>query len=142
MKKPIFYYFAGVLSAIAVPLALWGILYSAVGGSDYDIISTSTSPDEKHVATVYSSMGGGAAGWCNLRVTVNPATEPFSIEREKNEGKYVVFHVSCGSEVVVRWETNENLLVRYKNLNKDFGITVYKTPGDWDKEIKIRYIEE
>jgi hypothetical protein len=57
MRKPILYYLAGVLSAIAVPLALWGILYSAVGGSDYDVISTSTSPDKKYVATVYSSMG-------------------------------------------------------------------------------------
>jgi hypothetical protein len=142
MRKPILYYLAGVLSAIAVPLALWGILYSAVGGSDYDVISTSTSPDKKYVATVYSSMGGGAAGWCSIRATVNPTTEPFSIEREKNEGKYVVFNVNCGSEVEAQWETNKNLLITYKNLNNDFGITVYKKPIDWYREVKIRYIEE
>lgn len=143
MKKPIFYYLAGVLSTIAVPLALWGILYStAGGGSDYNVISTSSSPDGKYVVTIYSSIGGGAAGWSSIRATVNPVSEPFSIEREKSDGRYMVFDVSYGDEVEAKWETNRNLLITYRNVNGDSGITIYKKPKDWDGEVKIKYNEK
>ncbi|MEA2205213.1 MAG: hypothetical protein QOE77_1989 [Blastocatellia bacterium] len=149
MRKPIFYYLAGVLSVIAVLVVLWAfglILAKAFdfggGGSDYIVTETSPSPDGKYVATIYNVAGGGAAGWCSRRATVNPSSEPFTIEREKREGKYLVFDVSCGTEVNAKWEGDRSLLITYKNLNKDFGITVYKKPSDWDRNVAIKYIEE
>lgn len=149
MRKPIFYYIAGILSAIAVLVMLWGfglILENAFdfggGGSDYNVMSTSRSPDGKYVATVYTGMGGGAAGWCSIRVTVNPVNEPFSIEREKKEGKYVVFNISCNSDVEAKWEGDKNLLVSFKVPSGESGFSVYRKPVDWNGEIKIRYLEK
>jgi len=149
MRRPIIYYFAGVLTVVLVLGVLWGfglifnnILDFGGGGSDYHVNDTSSSPDRKYVATIYGVSGGGAAGWCGIRVTVNPASEPFSIEREKTEGKYVVFNASCSTEVKTKWETDRTLVVTYKSLNKDFGISVYKKPTDWDREVSIKYVEE
>ena len=149
MRRPIIYYFAGVLTVVLVlggcracGLNLNNLFRFTGGGSDYHVIDTSPSPDGKFVATIYSASGGGAAGWCSIRATVNPASEPFSIEREQTEGKYVVFNVSCGSEVKTKWETDRTLVVTYKNLNKDFGISVYKKPTDWDRGVSIKYVEE
>jgi hypothetical protein len=149
MRKSIFYFVAGGSSVIAVLAMLWGyglILEDALNfggeGGDYNVINTSPSPDGKYVATVYTGMGGGAAGWCYIRVTVNPATEPFSIEREKKDGKYMVFNIDCNSEVETKWEDAKNLLVYFKVLSSDSGFSVYRKPVDWDREIKIRYLEK
>jgi hypothetical protein len=149
MKKPVLYYIAGVLSLIVVLITLWGfglIFENALdvgrGGSEYNIINTSQSPDGKYVATVYTRMGGGAAGWCDLRVTVNSVNEPFSIKREKEEGKYVIFNISCNSDVEVKWEGDKNLLVSFKGPSSESGFSVYRKPVDWDREIKIRYLEK
>ena len=123
MKKPIFYFIAGILSVIAVLVTFWGYgrifeLDLGGGASEYNVLNTSHSPDGKYVATVYTRMGGGAAGWCDIRVTVNPVNEPFSIEREKKEGKYVVFNISCNSDVEVKWEDAENLLEVISKVEK------------------------
>ena len=145
MRRPIFYYLARVLTGVVVLIALWGsrsILRDVVGGSQYTVTNTSPSPDGKFVATVYTAMGGGAAGWCSTRVTVNPVDEPFSIAREQTEGKYVVFTVSCGNEVKLKWDSERNLLVSYRNLNKSSGISTYKTSTDWGREVNLRYLEE
>jgi hypothetical protein len=147
MKKPIFYFIAGILSVIAVLVTLWGygkIFELDLGGGDseYNVLNTSHSTDSKYVATVYTRMGGGAAGWCDIRVTVNPVNEPFSAERERKEGKYVVFNISCNSEVEVKWEGAENLLVSFKVPSSESGFSMYRKPVTWDRKIKIRYLEK
>jgi hypothetical protein len=149
MKKPIFYYIAGSLSVIAVLTTLWGyglflenILDFGDGDSEYNVLNTSHSPDGKHVATVYTGTGGGAASWCIIRVTVNPVNEPFSIEREKKDGKYLVFNISCNSDVEVKWEGAKNLLVSFKGPSDESGFSMYRKPVDSHREIKIRYLEK
>lgn len=149
--KSFLYFLAGAFTVIAIiavyvfgQLGLLSSMFLLVGsgGSEYRVIGSSSSPDGKYVATVYSKMGGGAAGWCSIRVTVNPENQPFSIEREKQYGKYVVSDVSCGSEVEARWEGDRSLLITYKGPSGESGISVYKKPVDWDREVKIRYVEE
>jgi len=148
MKKPIFYFIAGILSVIAVLVTLWGYgqifenIDFGAGASEYNVLNTSHSPDGKYVATVYTRMGGGAAGWCDIRVMVNPVNESFSIEREKKEGKYLVFNISCNSDVEVKWEGAENLLVSFKVPSSESGFSMYRKPVAWDREIKIRYLEK
>jgi len=149
MRKPIFYFVTGALSVIAVFAMLWsfGLIFENAldlggGDGDYNVINTSPSPDGKYVATVYTGMGGGAAGWCYIRVTVNPVNEPFSIEREKKEGKYMVFNISCSSEVETKWGGDKNLLVSFKVPSSESGFSMYRFPADWNREIKIRYMEK
>jgi hypothetical protein len=149
MKKPIFYYVVGILSAIAILVTPWGlglvienIVDFGGGAGEYTVLNTSHSPDGKYVATVYTGMGGGAAGWCVIRVTVNPINEPFSIEREKKEGKYVVFNIGCNSDVEVKWEDAKNLLVSFKGPSSESGFSVYRKPVDRERVIKIRYLEK
>jgi hypothetical protein len=56
---------------------------------------------------------------------VNPINEPFSIEREKKEGKYMVFNISCNSEVETKWESDKTLLVSLKVPSSESGFSVY-----------------
>src|SRR5262245_13174760 len=147
MKKPIFYYIAGILSVAAVVVTLWGFgrifeLDLGGGDSEYNVLNTSHSPESKYVATVYTRMGGGAAGGCDIRVTVNAVSETFSTEREKKEGQYMVFNISCNSDVEVKWEGAENLLVSFKVPSSESGFSMYRKPVAWDRKIKIRYLEK
>lgn len=73
---------------------------------------------------------------------MNPASEPFSIEREKKDGKYVVFNISCNSDVEAKWEGAKNLLVSFKVPSGESGFSMYRKPMGWDREIKIRYLEK
>src|SRR5882672_11442300 len=97
-------------------------------------INTSPSPDGKYVATVYTGMGGGAAGWRYIRGTVNPANEPFSIDSEKKDGKHMVFNIDCSSGVEVKWEDSQKLLVSFKVPSGESGFSVYRKPVDWTRE--------
>ncbi|MEO7673434.1 MAG: hypothetical protein ABIU09_05080, partial [Pyrinomonadaceae bacterium] len=62
------------------PKILIGLTTAAcsIGGrGDYKIIATFPSPGGGHSATLWQGMGGGAAGWCNQRITVNRSHNEF-----------------------------------------------------------------
>jgi hypothetical protein len=148
MRKPIFYYLAGVLTVVAVPAILWGmgrILAGSVidfggGGSDVvTVLNTVPAPDGEYVATTYSAMGGGAAGWCFKRVTVNKKAEPFSWDKEKERGGYS-FDVSCISDIELKWEGNRKLVVAYTGSDNDAGISISQRPISEDRAVRIKYI--
>ncbi len=77
--------------------------------SEYNIISSTPSPDGKNVAIVYAGWGGGAAGWTFLRATIVPASEQFNSEQNYD----YVFDVKGGKDVEIIWEGNDNLLITY-----------------------------
>ncbi len=138
---------AGVVS-VMLPLALlmgFGLLADTVfertlgsAGSDITVDNNVSSPDGEYVATTYTGMGGGAAGWCFRRVTVNKKDAPFSWENEKQRGGYS-FNVSCGSEIEMIWEEPRKILVTYTGSDDWAGISVYQRSMSNDREVKIRY---
>ncbi len=143
-KNPIFKYVAlGIGVAVLLGIAwLFGNLalnLSSGGSGDYDIISTTPSPDGKYVAIVYSGSGGGAAGWTFLRATVNPADEPFNPEKSAN----FVFDIKGSEEIETKWEGNSNLLIiyTYKPENTNTYFKVSKETLSTNTGVKIRYIE-
>ena len=145
MKKPVFYYSAGVLSVAILLAILWGfgfLLESAFdmgGGDEERVVSSLSSPDGEYVATTYVAMGGGAAGWCYKRVSINKKSEPFSLEKERERGGYS-FDVSCGSELEVKWESNRELLVSYTGSENEAGISIYQRPVSQDRAVRIKYL--
>ena len=88
-------------------------------------------------------MGGGAAGWCYVRTTVNTVIEPFDINRERSDRTDVVFESSCGAETKTAWEGPRKLLISYRSYDKNFPIAVYKKEAsNQNRQVSVAYKEE
>lgn len=88
------------------------------------IINTLPSPNGDYVATIYTVMGGGAAGWCEQRVEVNSKKDPFSLERTNKVADYC-FSASCGSKVEMVWEPDSSAL-RITYTIDQAGVSTYQ----------------
>jgi hypothetical protein len=114
--------------------------FDSAVGNDHRIMSTFTSPNGEHVATEYLGMGGGAAGWCSQRVSINSRGNPFDLEKEWSVGDYV-FSASCGSDVEILWETDTSLRISY-GMQTDAGVSTYQRPLSSDGTVKISYVSK
>ena len=146
MRKPIVYYLAGVLTVLAVLAVLWGVglMFQNIfdcggGGETVTVLDNVPSPDGEYVATTYSAMGGGAAGWCFKRVTINKKLAPFSWDKEKERGGYS-FDVSCHSNIELRWDSNRELVIAYTGSDNQTGISISQVPRSEDGAVKIKYV--
>ena len=92
--------------------------------SNWKVMNTLPSPNGEYVATIYSVMGGGAAGWCEQRVAVNSKKAPFNLERT-NKGADYCFSASCGSKVEMVWEP-DNSALRITYTVDEAGVSTYQ----------------
>jgi hypothetical protein len=141
MKKPVYNFSYGVLAFATLYVALWSAekflewtFDFGAGNAQIDIISTSFSPNEEYKATMYRDMGGGAAGWCSIKVSLQKNTEQF----ERN--KETAFSTRCNIDVNLVWNDNKNLLISYTNDSE--GMSLYQTFLSNDKVVKITYSAE
>ena len=139
MSKNIRYFLAGALCFAIVYGCLWllGYMLERVfsfgdGRSDIDIASNVKSPNGKHIATVYTDMGGGAVGWCDKKVNVRRAAEPF--DPKKGE----VFSTYCSSRLELSWEDDGNLKVTYPAREI---LSLFQRSWSDDGEVNILFIE-
>ena len=141
MRRPYFYFIAGagtvVLTIGAFFLAIFLLnlaledAFAGNEGSTTTVIATTPSPDQKHIATVYSNMGGGAAGWCSMKVNVRKSEEQFSSPGD-------VFSASCGTEVQAQWESNETLRILYSS--HDDIVSSHQERLSADKIVRVLYL--
>jgi hypothetical protein len=81
--------------------------------SEISVRSHVPSPDGRFVATVWTEMGGGAAGWCKSYLAVTPADASHQ-PREGIPDGYVVAEGQCGDLDPIAWTSTLELLVHYK----------------------------
>lgn len=133
---------------VAVLGVLWGVglIFQNIfdfdfgGGSEtVTVLDKLASPDGECVATTYSTMGGGAAGWCFKRVTINKKLAPFSWDKEKERGGYS-FDVRCHSNIELKWESNRELVIAYTGSDNQTGIRISQMPTSEDHAVKIKYV--
>lgn len=107
-------------------LALCHLLVSCGhnNSSDWKVISTLRSPNGDYAATMYTVMGGGAAGWCEQRVELNSKKDPFNLERTKQGAAYC-FSASCGNKVEMVWEP-DNSALRITYTVDEAGVSTYQ----------------
>jgi hypothetical protein len=77
-----------------------------------EVISEAKSPDGKHVATVFSCSGGGAAGYTYTNVNLRRATDDFN-QRDFLLGKH---NWNSFADIEVLWNDAKNLEVSYRWL--------------------------
>lgn len=117
-----------------------GSIFDYAVGNDDSIMSAVSSPNGEHVATKYIGMGGGAAGWCGQRISINKREHSFDLGTEGSEGEYV-FSASCGSEVEILWESGTSLRVSYATQT-EAGVSTYQRPLSRDGAVKISYLSK
>lgn len=97
--------------------------------SDILAVTDSTSPGHQYVATTFTDMGGGAAGWCYRMVTVRKTEEPF--DPTKNQ----VFSIQCNTDVEVAWKDDRNLLIAFSK--NPVSMSLYQKSWTDDKAVRI-----
>lgn len=94
--------------------------------NDVIIENIAFAPDEKHTAITYTTMGGGAAGYCYTYLSVLPKFESDNFQK----AIYNVASGKCTSEVILEWIDNRHLRVtnfktdEQSSYNKDRTITI------------------
>ena len=148
MKSRRWYFLVGFGSAVALYFLVWGfgLIASSLLGeifgmkdSDVRIYQSLESPNGEYSATEYVAMGGGAAGWCYRRVTVNSKASPFSWEKERESGGWS-FGVNCSCKVDLKWEDDRHLVVGYTGWDDKAGISMIQRPLSFDETVSIRYV--
>ncbi|AFY73951.1 hypothetical protein Syn7502_01919 [Synechococcus sp. PCC 7502] len=140
------FFILGVLTAVAPFVTIFGLklaidhLMASDHISNYKVISTSTSPDHDFVATVYISSGGGAAGWCSTRVSINTSLAKLEITENSIKNPKDIFFVSCSSKVETKWLSNRSMTISFKDLEESISISKMKL--DMSRQVKIKYLEK
>jgi hypothetical protein len=111
--------------------------FSNSGGGEYNIVSSTPSPDGKNVAVIYAGMGGGAAGWTFLRATIVPASEQLNPEQHQD----YVFDIKGGGNIEPQWADNEHLLITY-TVRANSYLRVSRQNYSRNTGVNIRYVEK
>lgn len=98
---------------------------------DVQVVANLASPDQSYMATSYSMMGGGAAGWCYVYVNIRKQNEQF------NPDGGIVFGTRCGVEPELRWEDERSLSISYPH-----DAEVYTQEKAWasGEAVEISYV--
>lgn len=138
-KKSLYYFSVGFFCFAALYGCLWLIglamekmFASGFKGSGITITANAISPNQEYIATTYTNMGGGAAGWCDKTVNLRRRDEPFDYK------KSYVFNTSCHSDVDVFWESETNLLIIYTTDGE--SVDLYQKIQSDDGRVKISYL--
>jgi hypothetical protein len=112
----------------------------AVGSftTEYSVSSEVSSPSGEQRAILYVGMGGGAAGWCYQHVAVAPASVSFDPKDVDSKLGYV-FSASCGSEVLPRWISEQELEVSY-SLDGTAGTSLYQRSSTPDGSVQLTFV--
>lgn len=111
----------GVIALIV--LAAWaGMIFFVDSGSDIKVEQSLPSPDQKNIATLYTGMGGGAAGWCSMYVAINSSSTPFSPSVENSSPKDRVYMGSCSIKPKLNWVSPTVLQITLPDfINKEWS---------------------
>jgi len=98
---------------------------------DVNVIANSVSPNQSYVATSYSMMGGGAAGWCYVCVNVRKNGEQF------NSDSGAIFVTRCSVEPELKWQDKRILSIAYPH-----DATVYTQEKAWGngEAVEVSYV--
>jgi len=126
-----------MLITFSILLALSTVACWSESSGDYRVKATFPSPSDGHYATLWEGMGGGAAGWCYQRISVNRNYNKFDLEKEKEISGYI-FSVSCSSKVTTTWTSETDLHISY-SMGKN-GVSVYQKPtSEYDSDVQVTY---
>jgi hypothetical protein len=92
---------------------LIAMLFANCGGpSRIDVFLECMSPDRTVVAVLWAEAGGGAAGWSQQLVSIQPSDVPITRTPDRRKGDEApVLAVSSGEAYAFKWVGNDRLLI-------------------------------
>jgi len=112
-------------------------LLTSTDDGTFKILGSYPSPNSKHLATLWQGMGGGAAGWCFQRITVNRQDDPFDLAKAGETRDYS-FNVSCDSHVSTSWISESDLHISYTIENGSVSAYQNKSSKS-DPDVALTY---
>lgn len=100
-----------------------------------EVIGHAYSPNKTFKAVEYLSMGGGALGFCNRKISIlkSDSVMPSEDYRPKS-----IFAARCGVDVSITWLDDYEIKINY--TTKDFKQpNVVLAPTETDKNISVEY---
>ncbi len=136
------YFLFGLGAILFIALVFLGIplfvdlMGCGTGLSKHDLITKEEkhSPNGIYVATTYTDMGGGAAGWCDTEVNVRHVGAQLTPNDD-------VFSSDCGTKVDLTWESDSALRVTFAPPDNRWTSLVQHA---WtaDRSVSIVYSEK
>jgi hypothetical protein len=121
MKKPII----SMLVLFSIFILIGCLDLTSDTSKEISIGNTLASPKNAYLATSYTAMGGGAAGWCYQHVSIRKVDEPFDAEKD-------VFTTRCSSKLEFYWSDESNVNIGFSDES------LFEPETQWEK-VKISY---
>jgi len=90
---------------------------------DFDETNEIESVTGKYIASIYTRMGGGAAGWCEKGVIIYPK-ELQDAETEELVHKWTVFDGRCRNNININWAEGDLLRITSDGTQLPNGVTI------------------
>jgi hypothetical protein len=117
-------------------------LASCSGPNRVDILLECPSPDQAVKAVLWAESGGGAAGWSQQFVSIQPSDVPIERTPDRRSGEDApVLAVSSGETFEFKWETNDRLFVTaaYSDSSVVYSMRHSQTIGG--RRVRLTYRE-
>ena len=124
-------------SITGAPGLLCAVLLTFACGHDRSVERIVISPDHARQAILYMDMGGGAAGWCYHRLSLQSTSDSTIDLSTFNRPGEFLFQASCSSEIGVVWQGPRAIHITY--TMGEYGNTVYMSPTADSGRIRLTY---
>lgn len=138
MKQTLRPFLAGAICFLVIYGALWLVGFvlensfaTAFGGNDILAVNETPSPNQTYIATTYTAMGGGAAGWCYRSVSLRKNNERFKPDQEH------LFSIQCDAKVEAAWTSESKLLIKF--ASDETSLSVSQKSLSNDKVVSVSY---
>ena len=138
LNQRIYFYIAGLLTALILG-SLFSELFksnaTAIDRNSFLLIDAKNSPsvdwlDDEYTATAYVDMGGGAAGWCEIYISVVNIRD---FDKIMHSPYTVANTTDCAADISLNWIDKNNLEIT--GLDKNDNDKLVNNDG----KVKIIY---
>ena len=125
-----------LVGLIAISLANCG------GPSRVDVLLECPSPDQAVKAVLWTEAGGGAAGWSQQLVSIQPSDVPVERTPDRRSGEDApVLAVSSGEVFEFKWESDDRILVTVTYSDSSVVYSMSHSQMVGGRRVRVRYRE-
>jgi hypothetical protein len=107
-----------------------------------DVFLECPSPDATVVAIVWAKAGGGAAGWSQQLISLQPSDVPIQLTPTRETGDEApVLSISSGDGFELKWDTNDRLSVTVAYSNRASVYSMSHGQSVRGRQIRLVYHE-
>jgi hypothetical protein len=115
---------------------------SCSGHNVVEVYLECPSPDQSLVAVLWAEAGGGAAGWSQEFISIQPSNVPIERTPDRRSGEEApVLAVNSGEAYEFKWEANDRLLVTVEYSDRVAVHSIRHTQTILGRRVRVTYSE-